>query len=298
MDHFKALEIFARVSRCENFSAAAAEMALSRAMVSKTIDRLEARLGVRLFNRTTRRVCLTAAGAEYCEFATRLLKELAERETALAASQSSAAGSIRVLAPRSFGSLHLGQALAEFSMLHPGVRVTLTLETPASSELQFGSDFDVAIRTVPLLSKNVVARHLASVRWVVCAARAYLERRAAPCTIDDLSAHNCLLHTDGFPHRTWRFGAGPQFRELHVTGTFSSNSIITLRDAAIAGVGIALLPLYACKDALLDGRLISLLEEAPISDTPLYALIPSNRLVPKRVRILLGFLAERVARVL
>ena len=209
MDYFKALDAFVKVVRSASFAAAASELGLSRAMVSKTIGELEARVGVRLLNRTTRQVAPTEAGAEFHEFATRLLRDIAEQETAMTRHQAQAVGALKILAPRTFGSLHLGRALAEFALQHPDIAITLVLDTPTTRELEFSSDFDISIRVVPVVSTNVVAKRLGSVRWAVCGSTNYLRDHPAPQRPEGLTHHNCLVHIEGFPYRSWKFGQPP-----------------------------------------------------------------------------------------
>jgi len=296
MDYFKALDTFVRVARSGSFAAAAGELGLSRAMVSKTIGELEARFGVRLVNRTTRRVSPTDAGAELYEFATRLLAEVANQDASMGRYQAQAVGTLKILAPRTFGSLHLGRALAEFSLENPDIAVTLIVDTPTTRELEFSSQYDISIRVDPIASTNVVARRLGSVRWVVCGSPKYLRRRGAPKSPADLASHNCLLHSDGFPYRSWKIGKPPDTQDLHVHGTFISNSVLALRDAAIGGLGLTFLPTYSCEEALRSGVLVRVLEAWEIPDTPLYALIASNKFIPKKLRTLLDFLSDWAAR--
>lgn len=146
MDYLKSLETFVRVAKAASFSAAAAELGLSRAMVTKNVAALEQRLGARLLNRTTRQVSLTEPGAKYCEFAQRLLRELEDQEFYLGRLQKEPSGSLRIQGPRSFGALHLGTALAQFSAAYPDIHVKLVLSGSPSNDLDFASEFDVAIK--------------------------------------------------------------------------------------------------------------------------------------------------------
>jgi len=296
MDYFKALDTFVRVARAGSFAAAAAELGLSRAMVSKSIGELESHYGVRLLNRTTRRVSPTDPGTDLYEFATRLLANIANQEAAMGRHQAQPVGMVKILAPRTFGSLHLGKALAEFSQQNPDIAVTLVLDTPSARELDFSSQYDISIRVDPIASTNVIAKRLGSVHWVVCCSPLYLRRRGNPRQPSELAGHNCLVHTDGFPTRSWRIGKPPAVQELRVAGTFMSNSVLALRDAAIAGLGLALLPTYSCSEALRTGALVRVLEAWEIPDTPLYALMASNKFIPKKLRTLLDFLSDWAAR--
>lgn len=296
MDYFKALETFVSVNKLGSLSAAAKELSLSRAMISKSLADLESHVGVRLINRTTRRISLTEAGAEFYVFATRILQEISEQERFLSTFQKRTTGSLKILSPESFGSIHLAKAIAEFCLRHPDIKATLILETPSSRELDFTTEYDIAIRVIPLSGMSVVARTLASLPWAICASPQYIHNHGHPERPEDLLQHNCLLHSEGFPHRNWKFGDVHKGIELSVGGTFAANSLIVLRDAAIEGLGIALLPVYACKDAIQSGRLIRLLPSHTVPDTPLCALIPSNRFIPEKVKAMLDFLSAWAAR--
>ena len=292
MDYLKSMDSFVRVAKAGSFSAAAAQIRMSRAIVTKNVAALERRVGVRLLNRTTRSVSLTEMGAQFYEFATRILREFADQELALERQQSEPAGSLRIIAPRSFGTLHLGSALAQFSAAYPDIHITLILGDSSSNEFDFASEFDLAIRLTPLASTTVVARKIASLRWAVCAAPEYLEKHGTPARPRDLAAHNCLLHAGNYPDRYWRFGGSRRQSAIKLKGNFSTDSVIALRDAALAGLGVALLPLYCASDALREGKLVRLLENHALPDSPLFVLIADNRQVPGKLRALIAFLAK------
>jgi DNA-binding transcriptional LysR family regulator len=292
MDYFKAMDSFVRVARAGSFSAAAVETGMSRAMVTKHIAALEGRVGVRLLNRTTRRVSLTEMGVQFYEFGARMLRELAEQELALGRLQREPAGVLRIIAPRSFGTLHLGSALAKFSAAYPDIHVTLILGDSSANDFDFASEFDLAIRLTPIASSTIVARKIASLQWAVCASPEYLLRHGEPAQPKDLAGHNCLLHAGNYPDRLWRFGDARRHSAIQPRGNFSTDSVIALRDAAIGGLGIALLPLYCASEALRAKQLVRILAGHPLPDSPLYVLIPDNRHVPRKVRTLIAFLAK------
>lgn len=293
MDRLKTMESFVRVVKVGSFSAAAGQLGMSRAMVTKHVMALERRLGARLLNRTTRRLALTEIGGEYYEFCTRILRELETEEFSVARLQKEPQGSLRVIAPKSFGSLHLGAAIARFAQEYPRIAVSLILEDSSVRTFEFAeNEYDVAIRLSPIANSTIAARKIGALPWVVCAAPAYLKRHGAPVTPKDLARHNCLLHVKLSPDRIWRFGGtGKTSGSIKVDGTFSSNSVLILRDAALAGLGVALLPTYCVGRDLRAGTLRQVLTQFPIRDRPLYVLFPENRLVPKKVRIFINFIA-------
>ena len=281
------------MAKSNSFSTAADELQLSRAMVSKTVSELETHLGVRLLNRTTRRVSLTQVGSEFYEFAVRLLREISDQELALSQQQKVPAGFLRILAPRAFGSLHLGRALAEFSAQYPDIHTTLVLgSTSSAGEFEFMAEYDLTLRMGPTVSTNIISRKLATLGWAVCASPEYLERHGVPANPDDLVTHNCLLHTQSFPHRFWRFGGIKNARSVRLGGTFAASSVIALRDAAVEGLGIALLPRYCCKAELQENKLVRVLEKHPTPDTELYAVVAGHRYISPKVRALIAYLAR------
>lgn len=293
MDRFKLMDTFVRVVRLGSFTATASEIGISRAMVSRHVQELEEHLGIRLFNRSTRQVVLTEAGTGYHEFCRNILAEIAEREQSLAGEQSLARGPLKVVAPKSFGSLHLADAAIAFARAQPGIQLTLVLDDFSFRAYDFvESGLDVAIRLSNLHDAAVMSRKLATLRWVVCAAPAYLAAMAAPTKPADLGRHACLVHVNlDLNDRIWRFrGAGGPVA-VKVEGAFLSNSAIVLRKAALEGLGVALLPLYAVGEDIAEGRLVEVLPDYPVPPKPLFALFPHARLLPAKTRIFLDFLS-------
>jgi DNA-binding transcriptional LysR family regulator len=292
MDYFKSLETFVSVAKRSSFSAASAEIGISRAMVTSRINALEDRLGSQLFSRTTRHVSLTEPGQRFYEFSTRLLHDLADEELSLATHQQSSSGSLRVIGPNSFGRLHLGSAMAQFCKKHPEFHIRLDLIDLPSSELDLAGDaFDVAIQLSIPSRTTAIGRQIASLRWAVCASPAYLKQHGTPKEPRDLIEHNCLLNSGNFPDRFWRFGSLRNPRTIKLKGNFSGN-IITLRDAAIEGLGIALLPLYCADEALRTAKLVHILKTYTLPDSPLYVLVRGNKYIPRKVRVMTAFLAK------
>jgi DNA-binding transcriptional LysR family regulator len=290
VDYLKAMDHFVHVAKSASFSRAAAELRMSRASVTKQIKNLEDHIGVQLFNRTTRSVSLTEAGRQFYEFCVRIRRELSDEELSLASLQKNPSGVLRITAPRSFGSLHLGNVLAQFCIEYPQIHVTLRL---SSSQFDFdATEFDLAITLAPPVRMTDIARKIGSLHWAVCASPSYLAKHGTPLSPNDLNSHNCLLHTANFPDRVWRIGDGKNQQAIRLKGSFAADSVIALRDAVILGVGIALLPIYCAEEALREGRLVRVLEKYALPVTPLYAVIPGRKFIPSKVSLLVRFLAR------
>lgn len=294
MDRFRTIDSFVRVATAGSFSAAAKQLGLSRALVSLHITDLEKRLGVRLLNRTTRSLTLTEAGTSYLEFCRRLLVEMSEQESFIAQRQKEPRGTLKVAAPKSFGTLHLSDAVVSFSTQYPGIQVSLILEDYSFRAYDFvDQGLDVAVRLGDLPDSTLIARKIAALQWVVCAAPAYLAEHEPPKTPADLGKHNCLAHVNLDPNdRTWRLHDADHVISVKIGGTFSSNSALVLRKAALAGLGIGYLPLYCIDEDLKAGALLRLLPDYSPPQRPIYVVYPPGAAIPERVRSFVDFLTQ------
>jgi DNA-binding transcriptional LysR family regulator len=292
VDYLKTIESFVAVASLGSFSAAAEHLGTSRALVTRHVMDLENRLGSRLLNRSTRRIALTDIGVNYQEFSKKLLEDLRLAEAMARKHQTELEGTLTVIAPKSFGGLHFSTAVAEFALKHPKLKVMLMLDDEATHSLQIAqSEFDVAIRLAPLQVKSAaVVRRIGSLEWILCAAPEYLADKGAPAKPAELAAHNCLIHTTLAGDRIWRFSGTKQ--GVKVSGGFLSNSVLALRKAAISGVGIAQLPTYYIAHDLAAGRLVPLLIKFPLPARPVYALLPANRLTPRKTKLFVTFIAR------
>jgi DNA-binding transcriptional LysR family regulator len=294
MDHLRTIESFVRVVRNGSFSKAAEELGASRALITRHILDLENRLGVRLMNRTTRQLALTEIGATYFDFCTKMLLELEQAETTVRQLQSKPEGVLRVIAPKSFGGFHFADAVSAFALRHPKIHVVFVLDDEATHTLNFASnDFDVAIRLSPLADDSAaVVRKIGSLEWIVCAAPDYLAQYGTPKRVEDYADANCLLHTRLASDRVWRFGTGKQRINVKVMGNFTSNSVLAIRRAAIAGLGIAQLPTYYISGELKSGKLVRIATQPALPARPVYALLPGNRMTPKKAQLFVSFIAR------
>jgi DNA-binding transcriptional LysR family regulator len=295
MDSVADIAVFVRVVERGSFTLAADDLALSRAVVSKYMSRLEERLGVRLLHRTTRRLSLTEAGAALFEASRAALEKMEEAQAEIARFQAEPRGRLRVSAPMSFGILHLAPALADFARAYPAVNLDLKLDDRFVNLVEEG--IDVAVRIGVLTDSSLVARKLASTRTVVCASPAYLAEHGEPETPEDLAGHNCLLYSYLSTANVWRFTA-PDGREVPVavTGNLRVNNGMVNTEAAAAGMGIFLTPTFYVGEHLRTGRLRLILQGYKIADLGIYAVYPQRAHVPPKVRVFVDFLAKRFGR--
>jgi len=283
------MAVFARVVGAGSLSAAARELGLSPALVSRNLAALEARLGVRLVNRTTRSLHLTDEGASYYEACTRLLAEIDEADAAVAAGRVEPQGVLRVALPASFGHLHVAPRIPEFAARHPKVRLALSLSDRSVNVIEEG--FDIAVRIAELEDSSLTARRLAPNRRVVCASPQYLALHGTPQLPEDLVHHNCLT-TNDFA-MTWEYKDQRGKRgAARVAGRYACDNWEVLREWALAGLGIALKSTWDVYRHLQDGSLVALFPGYSFhSDVAIYAVYPHRRHLPAKTRVFIEFLA-------
>ncbi|MBT2144458.1 MULTISPECIES: LysR family transcriptional regulator [unclassified Rhodanobacter] len=294
MDRIGDLSLFLRVLDLGSISAAARSLDLSVAVASQRLKRLERELGVRLLHRTTRQLHATPEGAALAEQGRTLVEDLEALTGGLRQSATEVSGTLRVTIPASFGQQYISPLLPEFLALHPRVKLSVNLNDQILDLV--GSGFDLGIRVGALGDSGLVARQLATNRRVLCASPDYLRRHGAPRTPADLATHDCLLLVGSQGRQdVWRF-TDRKGREIaqRVQGRFESNQGELLRDAVVAGLGIALHSVWHVHEQLRAGRLQVLLPDYPIAATGIHAVMPQRRLVPPRVRAFVDFLVERL----
>ena len=293
MDRIGDIALFLRVLDLGSISAAARSLDLSVAVASQRLKRLERDLGVRLLHRTTRQLHPTPEGLLLAEQGRALVEDLEALADGLRRTGSGVAGTLRVTMSSTFGRLYISPLLPEFLALHPGVRVSVDLNDVMVDLVSAG--MDMAIRIGSLDDSTLVARQLASNRRLLCASPDYLRRHGAPKTPADLAAHECLLLVGSQGRQEiWRLRDGDREVAVRVAGRIESNQGELLRDAAIAGLGIALHSSWHVNEDLRAGRLQVVLPDYPLPDTGIHAVMPQRRLVPPRVRAFVEFLAEKL----
>jgi molybdate transport repressor ModE-like protein len=295
MDRIDDLNLFLRVLDLGSISAAARNLDISVAVASQRLKRLEQSLGIRLLHRTTRRLRPTAEGAALVADGRALIEDLQALTGGLRKAASEISGTLRVSLPASFGRQYISPLVPEFLARHPRLKLHLDLTDQLRDLVSDG--FDLAIRIGALHDSSFVARRLAPNRRVLCASPEYLKQRGAPTTPEDLAMHECLLLAGSRPHDVWTLrGPGGKKVTVRVRGRLESNLGEVIRDAALAGLGIALHSTWHICEDLKAGRLEIVLPRYRPPDSGIYALMPQRRLVLPRARAFADFLAERFER--
>jgi DNA-binding transcriptional LysR family regulator len=283
-------EVFLAVVRANGFSRAARLLEMTPAAVSRRVGALERRLGVRLLQRTTRRVKLTAEGARYHEQLGRLLGELRVLEQELTSSADEPSGELRVVAPMSFGQRRLAPLVATFARHYPGVRLTLLLEDRETDLI--GEGIDVAVRIAYPSDSSLIGRRIAEVPRYACAAPSYLAAHGTPAMPQDLARHACLHYNVISEREEWRFSGPDGEQAVSMRGVFCSNNGDVLAEAAIQGLGITLLPDFIVAEALEAGRLVRILQDYERPPLSLSVVYPSREHLPAATRRFVDFLVE------
>lgn len=291
MDQLHAMEIFAAVARLRSFSAAGRELGLTRAMVSKHIMQLEARLGARLLYRSTREVSLTDAGQAYLAPCLATLEQSREAARAIRPAGEALAGPLRIQAPSSFGSEWLADAVARFSLRHPLLQPSLFVDDALLDPIRHGFDLSVRVGGIPDTS-GLSQRRLAPCRGVLCASPAYLAAHGVPGAPDDLLAHQCLHFSHLTDGTSWHFSRAGEERTVRVHAGFTSNNGLVLHQAALRGLGIVYSTTFLAWRNLLDGTLVPVLPQWELPLNHLTALYPASRQLSPKVRALIDFLVE------
>lgn len=291
-DRAHSLAMFAAVVEHGSFSAAARLLGMSPSAVSRTIDRIEARLGVRLLLRSTRALSITAEGQTYLQAARRILADLDDAEQRIA-DQGAPRGRLRVTAALSHGRLCVVPLLSEFVALYPDILVDIAL-TDTLVDIAAGQA-DIAVRFGPLPDSSLTARKLGETRRVIVASPAYLERYGTPQAPEDLHRHNCLNFNFQRAEPVWPFCRSGHDFALSVKGSIEANNGETLGQLAAIGVGVARVGAFSVMQEIMDGRLVPILEEFNPGDVELiHAVFVGGATTPARIRAFVDFLAKRL----
>jgi DNA-binding transcriptional LysR family regulator len=292
---FEGLAIFAKVVEQRSFARAAADLKLSKATVSKAVARIEARLGTRLFNRTSRRLALTDTGRRLAERAAHILAEGEAAESEGLAQSATPRGLVRLAAPMSFGISYVAPVLPEFLARYPEVSIDLHL-SDAMVDL-IGEGFDAAIRIAALPDSSLVARRLCPMTPHLVGAPAYLARRGRPQHPLELAEHACLAYAYQLTPDTWRFKKkNGETATVRPAGPFRVNNGDAMLPMLLAGVGLGILPDFIVRDAIADKRLELLLPEWPLPSGAVHWVTPPGGPKPKRLELLADFMASRLTR--
>jgi DNA-binding transcriptional LysR family regulator len=295
MDRFTALQVFRRVAELGSFAEAARALGLSPPAISKNVAELEAHLGVRLINRTTRRMALTEEGKIYLDSVTRGLDALAEAETALSLVKTSPSGTLRVSAPMTVALVRFSEAIPEFLSFYPELKLDLHLDDRRVDIVREG--FDLAIRgSGNLEDSSLIARKLAVMPHVLCAAPAYFKRHGKPEKPSDLKVLDHVRFLFGGNVDTWEFRKSGRTERIAVQARYSVTSSLAVRDALRGGLGVSLIPLPYVAQDLRDGRLESALDDWTTTEVTHYAVYPSRQHLAPKIRVFLDFLVHQFNR--
>lgn len=292
LKHLDDLTLLLRVADLGSISAAARSLDLSVAVASQRLQRLEKSLGVRLLHRTTRRLRLTREGTALVERGRPLVQDLEALAGSLQEAAAEVTGTLSVTVPASFGRQYISPLLPEFLARHPRLKLHIDLSDQMRDLVREG--FDLAIRIGELHDSTHVAKRITRSQRVLCASPAYLKRRGVPRSPEDLTAHDCLPLSHVGSQGIWRLrDPGGKEASVRVRGRLESNFGEVLRDAALAGLGIALHSTWHVCEDLRAGRLQLVLPRYSLPESGLYAVMPQRRLVLPRARAFADFLADR-----
>jgi DNA-binding transcriptional LysR family regulator len=291
MDKLTSMRAFTRVVDTGSFSEAARSMRLSRSAISKYILDLEADLGVQLLHRTTRSATPTDNGRLYYERCVAILSDIDEADLTVSQHQATPRGVLRVNAPMSFGTLHLGKAIAAFLRRYPELTIHLILSDQQIDTVQEG--FDVTIRIADMANSSLIARRIVPAHRVLCASPAYLDAHGTPEHPNDLRNHVLLSYDYLGTGAQWKLTGKDGDHWLNVRARLITNNAEILRDAAVNGEGIALLPTFIAGPDLRSGALRSVLTDYRAPQLSVCALYPPTRHVSMKVRAFIDFLIER-----
>jgi DNA-binding transcriptional LysR family regulator len=291
MDRLATMDLFVRIADAGSFVAAAEQLGLSRALASRAILDLEARLGTRLLNRTTRRLSLTEAGTAFYRRAQRIIADTAEAEEEAAALHVRPRGLLRLNAPVSFGVLQVAPALTAYLDRYPEVSIDLTLNDRTVDLLEDG--YDLAIRIGRLAESSLIARRLAPCRLLLCAAPAYLAAHGTPTHPSDLAHHRCVAYAYGANRDEWVFtGPGGEV-PVRVDARLQINNGDAIQAAIRDGYGISRQPDFIAAPDLATGRVVEVLPDWHLPDVGVHAIYPPTRSLSAKVRGFVDFLVER-----
>ena len=286
MDRFAELKAFCLVASNGGFSAAARQLKVATSSVTRLVDALEARIGAPLLNRSTRSITLTDSGRDYFEQATLILAALDEADDAASGRDAEPTGVLRITAPVTLANRYIAPLLPQLAQRYP--RLALDIRLSDAMVNMVDEAIDVAIRIGdPERQPNLIARKLAGHKRTICASPAYLARHGTPRTPDELAHHNCLLFAYGAAHSSWRLRNVDSATEVEVRG--SVNNAEMLRQAAIGGVGMAMLPTWLVQEDLDAGKLVAVLTDYQVNpgemDVGIYAVYPANRRGATKIQV-------------
>ncbi|MGH8809286.1 MAG: LysR family transcriptional regulator, partial [Noviherbaspirillum sp.] len=293
MDQFKQISTFVDVAAKGSLSAAARAEGIAPAMIGRRLDALEERLGVKLLQRSTRKIALTNEGIAFLEDCQKILTDLENAEAAVSERSARASGHLLISAPAGFGRQHVAPLIPSFLSQHRDVQITLNLNDRVVDLI--GEGIDVAIRIAALSDSNLIGVKLADNKRVVVASPAYLKRHGTPASLDDLTKHNCLAISSEGSQRGWTFRQNGKNVTLKVTGNMVCNDGAVLHEWALSAKGLAWRSMWEVGTAIEAGELVTVLDEFAAPGNDIYAVFAQRRHLPLRIRAFVDFLRHAYA---
>jgi DNA-binding transcriptional LysR family regulator len=293
MDQFKQISTFVDVVAKGSLSASARAEGIAPAMIGRRLDALEERLGVKLLQRTTRKIALTNEGIAFLEDCQKILADLENAESAVSERSARASGHLLISAPAGFGRQHVAPLIPSFLSEHRNVSVTLNLNDRVVDLI--GEGIDVAIRIAALSDSSLIGAKLADNKRVVVASPSYIKRYGAPYSLDDLAKHNCLAFSSEGSQRGWTFRQNGKNVTLKVTGNMVCNDGAVLHEWALSGKGLAWRSMWEVGTAIESGQLVTVLDEFAAPGNDIYAVFAQRRHLPLRIRAFVDFLRHAYA---
>jgi DNA-binding transcriptional LysR family regulator len=292
-ERFDNIESFIAAVEAGSFAQAAERLRLTRSAVAKSIGRLEQRLGVRLFQRTTRTQSLTEEGRAYYERCVRALSELDEAEASIAARRSEPSGRLRVSVPVLFGRHCIAPVLLRLAHQHPSLSVEVSFSDRVVDLVDGG--YDLAVRVGALQdSSSLMSRRLGKQSMAICAAPSYLERNGFPSSLDEIGARDCIAYSQGGHCSAWRVRDGHEIRELRPDSRIMFDDLQAIADAAVVGGGFAWLPCWLLAPHIRRGELVLVMDSERVLGTDIHAVWPATRHMPGKTRAAIDALAMHV----
>ena len=293
MDRLQAMHLFVRVAELGSFSAVAQQMGLARSAVTRQIAALEQHLGIKLMVRSTRRLMLTSAGAAYLEKCRVILNLVEAAETGVAEDRQTPRGMIRISLPLTYGLMRVAPILLDFARRYPEVQLDMDYTDRRVNLIE--EAIDLSVRITSRLGATEIARRIGSSQLQAVASPAYLAEHGMPRHPSELIHHECLSYTTTAESKqTWSFDVDGVLTAYPIRARIHSNNGEALNDAVERGLGIALQPDFIIERSLQSGKVVTILTEFPLPELGIYAMLPSNRQVPYRVRVLMDFLADQL----
>ncbi|GAB3518363.1 LysR family transcriptional regulator [Photobacterium alginatilyticum] len=293
MDTFSTIPVFTAVVELGSFSEASRQLGITKSAVSKRISALEAHLGVKLIQRTTRKLSLTEAGEQYYSYIQKAKVLVNEGEDAISSLQGSPKGHLKVSIPMVFGQRHIAPLLGEFLRRYPDIKLSLSLDDRLVDLVEEG--VDMVLRIGALSDSNLIARKLSPCRSVVCASPGYLEINGTPETLAELKQHNCLYYSYFRAGMEWVFDGPNGLERIKPEGNIQVNNSEVLKQLMLDDVGICQMPLFLVESELASGELVPILEQYHLPEHGVYAVFPQKAFKPAKLKVFLDFLEQNLS---